>query len=96
MADRAGGYTEYRFTAEFYDYIVPYRERHDVAFWVEMAQVSGGPVLEIGCGTGRVLIPTARGRHRDQRLGPVAVDAGDVPGQPGRGTGRGARPRPPG
>ncbi len=60
MADRAGGYTEYRFTAEFYDHIAPYRERHDVAFFVEMAQASGGPVLEIGCGTGRVLIPTAR------------------------------------
>ena len=60
MSDRAGGYTEYRFTAEFYDHIVPYRERQDVAFFVEMAQATGGPVLEIGCGTGRVLIPTAR------------------------------------
>lgn len=60
MADRAGGYTEYRFTAEFYDHVVPYRERQDVAFFVEMAQASGGPVLEVGCGTGRVLIPTAR------------------------------------
>jgi SAM-dependent methyltransferase len=60
MSDRAGGYSEYGFTAEFYDHVAPYRERIDVAFFVEMAQASGGPVLEVGCGTGRVLIPTAR------------------------------------
>ncbi len=60
MSDRAGGYTEYQFTAEFYDHIAPYRERGDVGFFVEMARASGGPVLEVGCGTGRVLIPTAR------------------------------------
>jgi SAM-dependent methyltransferase len=60
MSDQAGGYAEYRFTAEFYDYLIPYNTRKDIAFFVEMAQVSGGPVLEVGCGTGRVLIPTAR------------------------------------
>jgi SAM-dependent methyltransferase len=60
MSDRAGGYTEYGFTAEFYDHVAPYRERGDVAFFAEMAQAAGGSVLEIGCGTGRVLIPTAR------------------------------------
>jgi SAM-dependent methyltransferase len=58
--DRAGGYTEYAFVADLYDYVVPYQNRHDVAFFVEAAQKSGGPVLEIGCGTGRVLLPTAR------------------------------------
>ncbi|CAG0936193.1 Cypemycin N-terminal methyltransferase [Thermoflexales bacterium] len=51
---------QYAATAEFYDYVVPYQTRQDVAFFVEAAQASGGPVLEIGCGTGRVLIPTAR------------------------------------
>jgi SAM-dependent methyltransferase len=60
MTDRAGGYSEYGFTAEFYDHVAPYRERGDVAFFVEVAQAAGGPVLEIGCGTGRVLIPIAR------------------------------------
>jgi hypothetical protein len=30
MSDRAGGYTEYGFTAEFYDHVAPYRERGDV------------------------------------------------------------------
>jgi SAM-dependent methyltransferase len=51
---------QYAATAEFYDYVVPYQTRPDVAFFVEAAQASGGPVLEVGCGTGRVLIPTAR------------------------------------
>ncbi len=32
--------------------------RDDIPFYVETASAAGGPVLEIGCGTGRVLIPT--------------------------------------
>ncbi|MCI0585306.1 MAG: class I SAM-dependent methyltransferase [Planctomycetes bacterium] len=32
----------------------------DVAFYVEEARRSRGPVLELACGTGRVLLPTAR------------------------------------
>ena len=58
--DRAGGYAEYGFTSEFYDHMEAYRSRPDVGFFVELAQESRGPVLEVGCGTGRVLIPTAR------------------------------------
>ncbi|MFN2210340.1 MAG: class I SAM-dependent methyltransferase [Candidatus Promineifilaceae bacterium] len=60
MMGQAGGYEDYDFIAELYDYVVPYRGRPDVDFFVEAAQESGGPVLEVGCGTGRVLIPTAR------------------------------------
>jgi SAM-dependent methyltransferase len=56
----SGGYDEYFFAAEFYDFVVPHRERQDVAFFVGLAREAAGPVLEIGCGTGRVLIPTAR------------------------------------
>lgn len=58
--DRAGESDEYGFVAEFYDHVVPYQNRKDVAFFVEAAKESGGPVLEIGCGTGRILIPTAQ------------------------------------
>jgi len=50
----------YTLVSEFYDHVVPYRTRQDVDFFVEMAKETGGPVLEIGCGSGRVLIPTAR------------------------------------
>jgi SAM-dependent methyltransferase len=32
----------------------------DVPFYVEEAQKAGAPVLELGCGTGRVLIPVAQ------------------------------------
>lgn len=32
----------------------------DVPLYVELARESGGPVLEMGCGTGRVLLPVAR------------------------------------
>ncbi|HEY8122541.1 MAG TPA: class I SAM-dependent methyltransferase [Myxococcota bacterium] len=32
----------------------------DAAFYLELARASGGPVLELGCGTGRVLLPIAR------------------------------------
>ena len=29
----------------------------DLPFWLKLAQQQGGPVLELGCGTGRVLVP---------------------------------------
>jgi SAM-dependent methyltransferase len=51
---------EYGAFAEFYDHVVPYRNREDVGFFVSLARETGGPVLEVGCGTGRVLVPTAR------------------------------------
>ena len=34
-------------------------ERGDVAFYVEEARKAGSPVLDLACGTGRVLIPAA-------------------------------------
>jgi SAM-dependent methyltransferase len=50
---------EYAQIADLYDYVSLYRDRGDIDFYVEAARESGGPVLEAGCGTGRVLIPTA-------------------------------------
>ena len=32
----------------------------DLPFWVNLARRTGGPILEVGCGTGRVLLPLAR------------------------------------
>lgn len=36
------------------------RSGADAAFYRALARESGGPVLELGCGTGRVLLPIAR------------------------------------
>ena len=60
MAEDTGGYQSNPFVAELYDQVIPYKERPDIDFFVQAALDSGGPVLEVGCGTGRVLIPTAR------------------------------------
>lgn len=46
--------------AEFYDHVIPYRDRPDVPFYVRSALDAPGPVLELGCGTGRTLLPIAR------------------------------------
>ena len=51
---------EYAPVADLYDHVTVYRERADIAFFVDAATKVGGPVLELGCGSGRVLIPTAR------------------------------------
>ncbi|MGI6207331.1 MAG: class I SAM-dependent methyltransferase [Anaerolineae bacterium] len=56
----AGFQDEYATTAEIYDHFPSYRDRGDVEFFVEEALEADGPVLEVGCGTGRVLLPTAR------------------------------------
>jgi ubiquinone/menaquinone biosynthesis C-methylase UbiE len=51
--------------ADFYDWEnAQTLDRLDVRFWQGMAQRTEGPVLELGCGTGRVTIPVARtGAH---------------------------------
>ena len=46
--------------SEFYDTTLVYLERKDVDFYVAEARAADGPVLELGCGTGRILLPTAR------------------------------------
>ncbi|MBI2846383.1 MAG: class I SAM-dependent methyltransferase [Chloroflexi bacterium] len=51
---------QYEFVAGFYDHVAPYVERRDMEFYVGLAIESRGPVLELGCGTGRVLIPISR------------------------------------
>lgn len=43
-----------------YDSVPLYAQRTDVAFYVEEAKAARGTVLELGCGTGRILLPIAR------------------------------------
>jgi SAM-dependent methyltransferase len=40
------------------------RRRQDVAFYRMLADERGGPILDAGCGTGRLLMPLARDGHQ--------------------------------
>lgn len=44
--------------SEFYD--VLHRDAHEAPAYVDLALETGGKALELGCGTGRLLIPMAR------------------------------------
>ena len=39
-------------------------QRRDVAFWQRLAAATDGPLLELGCGTGRITVPVARSGGR--------------------------------
>ena len=58
---------EYLDYAEYYDFVTPFWD--DIPFYLEYAQRAGSPVLELACGTGRVLIPLA-----EAGLGMYGVD----------------------
>ena len=45
-------------SAVYYDQVAPGVDG-DVAFYVEEARSAGSPILELGCGTGRILMPMA-------------------------------------
>ena len=38
--------------------------RRDVTFWTRLARAADGPVLELGCGTGRIAVPVGRSGSR--------------------------------
>jgi SAM-dependent methyltransferase len=50
----------YEDSAQYYDLAPVYRDRTDAPFYLARALEAHGPVLEIGCGTGRILTPIAR------------------------------------
>ena len=58
MEDGSQGWDEY---APFYDWENAQTvARRDVAFWRRLAGAQTGPIIELGCGTGRILLPLAR------------------------------------
>jgi SAM-dependent methyltransferase len=59
MKNTHGGYELLDFIAEYYDTSYNQRNSTDIEFYIDYAKKSGGRTLELGCGTGRVLVPTA-------------------------------------
>lgn len=53
------GYDDYAFIADLYDFVPGYAHRGDVDFYLDYCRSADGKILELGCGTGRVLIPIA-------------------------------------
>ena len=78
--------------AAIYDAI--YAGRDDAGFWREIAAAAGGgPILELGCGTGRVLLPLARAGFEITGLDLSAADARALPRQASGRAGGSARAR---
>lgn len=67
-----------------YDAVFAHRE--DFGFYAWAAEQFGGPILEVGCGTGRVLIPVARAGHEilgiDPNASRVAVCRAGISAEP--------------
>jgi SAM-dependent methyltransferase len=59
----SSAYEEQPFVAEYYHLLSTYVGRPDLEFYLEHARAANGKVLELGCGTGRILIPTAAAGH---------------------------------
>ena len=56
-----------------YDSVPAYAARRDMPFYVQEAAQVQGPILEVGCGTGRITLALARAGHTV-----VGVDASEV------------------
>ena len=50
----------------FPELIHAHHNRHleDLPFWLDLAGETGDPLLELGCGTGRLLVPLGQAGHR--------------------------------
>jgi SAM-dependent methyltransferase len=54
-----GGYVDQPIMAELYDLVPGYAKRTDIDFYLQHCVTAKGPILELGCGTGRILLPAA-------------------------------------
>jgi SAM-dependent methyltransferase len=65
-----------RFTAEYYDLLYGSLD-DDESMWQTLTEEVDGPILEVGCGTGRLLLPLAQAGHTltGLDLSKMALDA---------------------
>ena len=59
MTSTFGVHEDYEFIAEFYDTVYERIRSNDIDFFIQYSKLTNGRTLELGCGTGRVLVPTA-------------------------------------
>lgn len=52
------------FVAEYYDHLPMVAGRRDLDLYLEFTHRLGDPILELGCGTGRILLPLAEAGYR--------------------------------
>ncbi|MCD6328223.1 class I SAM-dependent methyltransferase [bacterium] len=60
MKDEGGRYDFESFFADYYDLTPAYAMRGDLGFYTGCSKAAQGRTLELGCGTGRIIIPIAR------------------------------------
>ena len=60
MTQQGSGYEYHDFVAELYDPVYEQLKRRDIEFFIDYSQKANGKTLELGCGTGRVLVPAAQ------------------------------------
>lgn len=58
MKNRADSFDPYARIAEYYD-LEHAAFRDDIELYLSLAQATGDPILELGCGSGRILLPLA-------------------------------------
>ena len=73
------GVEAYEIAAKYYDdAYTAKKDLVDLPFYLDLAKRIGGPILELACGTGRLLLPIAR--EGIARRGPISVKARDGAG----------------
>ena len=91
VRDGGRGWDDY---APFYDWENARTvARRDVAFWQRLAAAQDGPVLELGCGTGRIAVPVVTRRRATRRHRSLRADARRAPAAAARGRGWRSRAR---
>jgi SAM-dependent methyltransferase len=61
--DLRASYVDSPVLVELYDLVPGYANRPDRDFYLRSAAAAAGTILELGCGTGRILIPIAESGH---------------------------------